>query len=72
MGNNGTKDVKIMMPLKYLSNFWRTRELNWSASSFKKHAPVNNQIPTFATTDAKIYVSVETLSTQDNAKLLQQ
>ena len=26
-GNNGTKDVEIMVPLKYLSNFWRTLEL---------------------------------------------
>ena len=24
IGNNGTKDVKIRVPLKYLSNFWRT------------------------------------------------
>ena len=24
--NNGTKDVKIMVPLKHLSNFWRTLE----------------------------------------------
>ena len=23
-GNNGTKDVEIMVPLKYVSNFWRT------------------------------------------------
>ena len=23
-GDNGTKDVEIMFPLKYLSNFWRT------------------------------------------------
>ena len=23
-GNNGTKDVEIIVPLKYLSNFWRT------------------------------------------------
>ena len=22
-GNNGTKNVEIMVPLKYLSNFWR-------------------------------------------------
>ena len=27
MGNNGTKDVKIMVPLKYLSNFWRTLKM---------------------------------------------
>ena len=26
-GNNGTKNVKIMVPLKYLSNFWRTLEM---------------------------------------------
>ena len=25
-GNNDKKDVEIMVPLKYLSNFWRTRE----------------------------------------------
>ena len=26
-GNNGTKDVEIMVLLKYLSNFWRTLEM---------------------------------------------
>ena len=26
-GNNGTKDVKTMVPLKYLSNFWRILEM---------------------------------------------
>ena len=26
-GNNGTKSVEIMVPLKYLSNFWRTYEM---------------------------------------------
>ena len=25
-GNNGTKDAEIMVPLKYLRNFWRTLE----------------------------------------------
>ena len=25
-GNNGTKNIEIMAPLKYLSNFWRTLE----------------------------------------------
>ena len=25
--NSGTKNVEIMVPLKYLSNFWRTREM---------------------------------------------
>ena len=26
-GDNGTKDVQIMVPLKYFSNFWRTLEI---------------------------------------------
>ena len=26
-GNNGRKNVEIMVPLKYLSNFWRTLEM---------------------------------------------
>ena len=39
--------------------------LTWSAD-------VANQIATFAITDTKLYVPVATLSTQDNAKLLEQ
>ena len=27
-GANGRKDVKIIVPLKYLSNFWRTLEMS--------------------------------------------
>ena len=64
-----------MVTLKYLSNFWRTLEislvnceininLTWSAnrvfSEIKK-----------AIRDTKLYVSVVTLPTQDNAELLQ-
>ena len=26
-GGNGTKQFEIMVPLKYLSNFWRTLEI---------------------------------------------
>ena len=26
-GNGGTKDAKVMVPLKYLSNFWRALEM---------------------------------------------
>ena len=26
-GDNGTKNAEIMVPLKYLSNFWRTLEM---------------------------------------------
>ena len=42
-GNNGIKEIEIMAPLKYLSNFWKTLEmplvnceinliLNWSTN----------------------------------------
>ena len=27
INKNGTKNVDIMIPLKYLSNFWRTPEM---------------------------------------------
>ena len=77
-----TKNVQIMVPLKYLSNFWRTLEmplinceinliLSWSANCSIFNAAAN-QASTFATTDATLYVLVVTLSTDDSAKLLQQ
>ena len=34
--------------------------------------PVDSEVPTCAITDTKLYVPVVTLSTEDNAKLLQQ
>ena len=82
-GNNGTNDVEIMVPLKYLSNFWRTLEmplincevnliLTWSSTCVLIPTGVQNQKATFATTDTKIYVPVVTLSTQENTKFLQQ
>ena len=80
-GNDGTKPVHIMVPLKYLSNFWRTlgmplitcennHILTWSANCFICNA-TNNHGTIFAITDTKPYVSVVTLSTDDNVKLLQ-
>ena len=79
----GRADVEIMVPLKYLSNFWRTLEmslinceveliLNWSANCVIIYTNVNNQVPTFTITETNLYVPVVTLSTQDNAKLLPQ
>ena len=79
--NDSPKDVKFMVPLKYLSSFWETLDmpsinceinliLTWFENGFTMDAPVNNQIPTL--TDTKLYVPVVTLPTQDNAKLLQQ
>ena len=46
--------------------------LTWSANCVIIYTDVANQGATFAITEAKIYVPVVTLSTQDNAKLLQQ
>ena len=76
----GTKDVEIVVPLKYLSNFWRTLrmplincEINliitWSSTCVITNF---TGVGTFLITDTKLYVSVVTLSTQDNIKLLQQ
>ena len=82
--NNGRIDnVKIMVPLQYLSNLWRTLEmpwincevnliLTWSADCVIIYTNVANQIPTFTITETNLYVPVVTLSTQDNAKLLPQ
>ena len=45
--------------------------LRWSAKSVVVSTGDASQNPTFAITDTKLYVSVVTLSTQDNARLLQ-
>ena len=74
------KDVEVMVPLKYLSNFWRTLEiplinceiklmLTWSSTCVVTNS---TGVGAFAITDTKLYVPVVTLSTQDNAKLLEQ
>ena len=46
--------------------------LTWSENFVIAHNTAANQVATFAITDTKLYVPVVTLSTQDNAKLLQQ
>ena len=82
-GNGGTKDVEIMVPLKYLSNFWRILEmplincevnliLTWSSNCVLIATAIQNQAATFEITDTKRYVPVVTLSTQENTKFLQQ
>ena len=82
-GGNGTKGVQIMVPLKYLSNFWRALEmplinckinliLTWSANCVIVHTNVANQGDAFAISKKKLYVPVMTLSTQDNAQFLLQ
>ena len=81
--DDGTKDVEIMVPLKYLSNFWRTLEmplincevsliLTWSSTCVLAAVGDANQAATFEITDTKLYVPVVTLSAQENTKFLQQ
>ena len=82
-GNDGTKDVEIMVPLKYLSNFWRTLEMllincevnlimTWSSTCVIVSTNNANKGATFKITNTRLYVSAVTLSIQENAKLLQQ
>ena len=82
--NDGRIDgVELMVPLKYLSNFWRTFEmplinceveliLDWSENCVVISTNIANQVPTFTITETNLDVPVVTLSTQDNAKLLPQ
>ena len=69
-----------MVPLKYLSNFWRTTEmplincevnliLTWSSTCVITNS---TGAGTFTITDTKLYIPVITLSTQDNSKQLQE
>ena len=64
-----TKDVEIIVPLKYLSNFWRTLEmplincevnliLTWSSTCVITNSTGAGR---FAITDTKLYVPVVTL-----------
>ena len=68
--NNNEKDVEIMVPLKYLSNFWRTPEmplincevnliLTWSSTCVITNS---NGAGAFTITDPKLYVPAVTLS----------
>ena len=78
--DRNTKNVEIIVPLKYLSNFWRTLEmslingevnliLTWSKDCAIANSREEGK---FVITETKLYVPFVTLSTQDNAKLLQQ
>ena len=81
-GDDGGKDVEIIVSLRYLSNFQRTvviplvnREINlfltWSVNCVISNAEVN-QATIFAIADTKRQVPVVILSTDDYGKLLQQ
>ena len=75
--DNGTKSkVKIAVPLKYLSNFWRSLEMplinckvELSLKCFDRCLLTTANTATFTIADAKLYVPIVTLSIEDNAKL---
>ena len=77
--DNGRKNgVKIAVPLKYLSNFWRSLEMplinckiELSLKWYEECLLTAATTATFKITDVKLYVPIVTLSAGDNAKLSQ-
>ena len=78
--NSSIKDPKIVVPLKYLSNFWRSLEmplinckiyleLNWIEDCILSSAGNSAK---FEITDTKLNVPIVTLSTKDGANLANQ
>ena len=92
--NDSLTNAKVVIPLKHLSNFWRSLNiplinceveliLTWSkncvlADMTRRNAQGDNPAivaPTgleFKITDTKLYVSVVTLSKENDTKLLEQ
>ena len=78
--NNRRKNgVKIAVPLKYLSNFWKSLEmplinckvelsLKWTENCILATAANANKV-IFKINDAKLYIPIVTLSIEDNSKL---
>ena len=71
------KNTEIWAPLKHWSIFWKSLEmqlinceinlmLTWSEDCIIIPGGINDQVTTFPIIDAKLYVSVVTLSTQKN------
>ena len=72
------KNLEIAVPLKYLSNFWRSLEmplinfeinriLTWSENCVISSV---TRATKFGIIDTKLYVPVVTLSTEDNIELV--
>ena len=75
--NRSVKDAKTVVPLKYLSNFWRSLEmpllncqvsleLNWTEDCILSSVGDSAK---FAIADTKLHVPIVTLSTKDSAYL---
>ena len=66
------KDTKTIIPLKYLSNFWRSLEMpsvNWIEDCILSSDGNSAKIEI---TDAKLHVPIVTLSTEDSVNLTKQ
>ena len=68
------KKVEIAVPLKYLSNFWRSIKtplikVELSLRWYDRCLLTTANTATFKITDAKLYVPIVTLSIEDNSKL---
>ena len=74
-GNNGTKNIEIVVQLKCLINFWRTLKIplincevnlifTWSDKCVLSN---DTKATTFSVTDTRLYVPVITLPTEDSA-----
>ena len=78
--NSSVKEAKIVVPLKYLSNFWRSLEM--PLINCKVYLELNciedcilssaGDSAKFAITDAKLHVPIVTLSTKDSVNLTKQ
>ena len=80
IGKSSVKDTTIVVPLKYLSNFWRSLEillinckahleLNWIEDCILSSSGDSAK---FEITDAKLHVPIVTLSTKDSVNLIKQ
>ena len=81
---NKDENVKIIVPLKYLSNFFGSLEmplinckihleLNWTKDCILSNiSNTDNTTTSFKITSTKLYVPIVTLSTKDNVNLTKQ
>ena len=82
--NNNVNNVKLVVPLKYVSNFFRSLEmplvnckidleLTWHKDCMVSSAnAAAGQVVSFMITNTKLYVPVVTLSIKDNTNLTKQ
>ena len=78
---SGDNNVKLVVPLKYISNFFRSiemplvnckvdLELTWTKDCvISSNNAAGNAVVSFKITDTKLYVPIVTLSTKDNSNL---